>query len=369
MADKRLFTPGPLTTSERVKKAMLRDLGSRDAAFIQVVREIRQELLRLGGVSGGGYEAVLMQGSGTFGIESVVGSVIPRGGKLLVAINGAYGRRMAAMAERLGIETVRYILPENQPLDADYIADALAADAFISHVGAVHCETTTGLLTSVERIGQVVRAAGRSLVVDAMSSFGGVEFDASCADFAVSSANKCIQGVPGFAFVLARREALQAAAGCARSLSLDLHAQWQGLEADGQFRFTPPTHALMAFREALAELEDEGGIAARAARYSRNREVLLRGLAALGLEEYLPRELQSHIIMSYRYPRHAAFRFEEFYRRLSERGLVIYPGKVSDADCFRIGCIGHLFEADFEELVRAVGEVLAAMGVTVEAPA
>jgi 2-aminoethylphosphonate-pyruvate transaminase len=369
MADKRLFTPGPLTTSERVKRAMLRDLGSRDAAFIEIVRQIRSELPRLGGVDGRGYEAVLMQGSGTFGIESVVGSAIPPGGKLLVAVNGAYGRRMAETGERLGIPVVRYTRPENQPAAAAHIAAALAADERISHVAAVHCETTTGLLNPVAEIGRVVRAAGRSLIVDAMSSFGGMPLDVSCADYVVSSANKCLQGVPGFSFVLARREALEASAGWARGLSLDLHAQWLGLEKDGQFRFTPPTHALLAFREALAELEDEGGIAARAARYARNREALAAGLSALGLEEYLPRELQSAIILSYRYPGHEAFRFEDFYQRLGARGLVIYPGKVSGADCFRIGLIGHLFESDFRELAAAVGEVLAAMGVPAGAPA
>lgn len=367
MADKRLFTPGPLTTSERVKRAMLRDLGSRDSAFIQVIREIRHELLKLGGVANGGYEAVLMQGSGTFGIESVVGTVVPPDGKLLVAINGAYGRRMAEMAERLGIETIRYTIPENQPIDPHEIANALSADAFISHVGVIHCETTTGLLNPVAEIGEAVRKAGRLLIVDAMSSFGGIEFDASCADYIVSSTNKCIQGVPGFAFALARRVPFAATEGWSHSLSLDLHAQWRGLEKDGQFRFTPPTHALLAFREALAELADEGGVAARAARYARNRTILWEGLGALGLEEYLPRELQSHIILSYRYPRHEAFRFEELYQRLSDRGLVIYPGKVSDADCFRIGCIGHLFEADFRELVAALGQVFDEMGVPVPA--
>lgn len=365
MTGKRLFTPGPLTTSERVKRAMLRDLGSRDAAFIRVVREIRAALLELGQAANGDYEAVLMQGSGTFGIESVIGTVIPPHGKLLAAINGAYGRRMAVMAERLGIPTVRLSVPENQPVTAAMIAEALAADASITHAGVVHCETTTGLLNPLAGIGAAVRQAGRLLIVDAMSSFGGIAIDVPGAgiDYLVSSANKCIQGVPGFSFVLARRQPFQAAAGWARSLSLDLHAQWRGLEADGQFRFTPPTHALLAFREALAELADEGGAAARAARYARNRAVLAEGMAALGLDEYLPRELQSAIIMSYRYPAHHSFRFETFYQRLSERGLVIYPGKVSDADCFRIGCIGHLFENDFRELAAAAGEVLASMGV------
>jgi 2-aminoethylphosphonate-pyruvate transaminase len=364
MADKRLFTPGPLTTSDRVKRAMLRDLGSRDTAFIQIVREIRAALLEVGGVADHGYEAVLIQGSGTFGIESVVGTAVPPDGKLLVAINGAYGQRMAAMAERLRIETIRYTIPENQPIDPHEIANLLAADAFISHVGVIHCETTTGLMNPVEEIGAVVRRAGRQLIVDAMSSFGGVEFDAGSADYVVSSANKCIQGVPGFAFALARRDALAATADWARGLSLDLHAQWRGLEKDGQFRFTPPTHALLAFREALDELADEGGVPARAARYARNRAVLWEGLAALGLEEYLPRELQGPIILSYRYPRHGAFRFDELYARLSDRGLVIYPGKLSNADCFRIGCIGHLFEADYRELVEAIGAVLDGMGVT-----
>ncbi|MCL4841834.1 MAG: 2-aminoethylphosphonate--pyruvate transaminase [Bryobacteraceae bacterium] len=366
MADKRLFTPGPLTTSPRVKQALLRDLGSRDSAFIDVIRDIRRELLRLGGPTvPESHESVLMQGSGTFAIESTIGSVIPPDGKLLVVINGAYGRRMADMAERLGIHTIRFTLPENQPIDPHDIAIALAADAFISHVGVIHCETTTGLLNPIAEIGAAVRHAGRLLIADAMSSFGGVELDLNAAsiDYLVSSANKCIQGVPGFGFVLARREPLAAAAGWARSLSLDLHAQWRGLEKDGQFRFTPPTHTLLAFREALAELVDEGGIPARAARYARNRSILLDGLASLGLDEYLPRHLQSSIIMSYRYPAHPAFQFDTLYQRLSDRGLVIYPGKVSDADCFRIGCIGHLFEDDFRELVAALGDVLSEMGV------
>jgi 2-aminoethylphosphonate-pyruvate transaminase len=366
MADKRLFTPGPLTTSLRVKQALLRDLGSRDSAFIDVISDIRRELLRLGGPTvPESHEAVLMQGSGTFAIESVIGSVVPPDGKLLVVINGAYGRRMADMAERLGIHTIRFTLPENQPIDPHDITIALAADAFISHVGVIHCETTTGLLNPIAAIGAAVSDAGRLLIADAMSSFGGVELDLNAAsiDYLVSSANKCIQGVPGFGFVLARREPLAAAAGWARSLSLDLHAQWRGLEKDGQFRFTPPTHTLLAFREALAELKDEGGIPARAARYARNRSILLDGLAPLGLEEYLPRHLQSSIIMSYRYPNHPAFHFEDLYQSLSNRGLVIYPGKVSDADCFRIGCIGHLFEDDFRELVAALGDVLQDMGL------
>lgn len=363
--DKPLFTPGPLTTSRTVKQAMLRDLGSRDYEFIELVRWIRGRLLELGGVASGAYEAVLMQGSGTFGIEAVLSTVTPPDGKWLILVNGAYGRRMAHIAEVLGIQTQVLTYPENTtPAPAD-AASALAADPRIRHVGVVHCETSTGIVADVAALGQVVHQAGRRFFVDAMSSFGAIPVNlAEChIDFLVSSANKCIEGVPGFSFVLARREALLEAEGYARSVSLDLLAQWRGLESNGQFRFTPPTHALLAFAQALQELDAEGGVPGRAARYRRNRDVLVAGMRRLGFQEYLAPEDQSYIITSFRYPEHPNFDFETFYRRLNDKGFVIYPGKVSDADCFRIGSIGRLFEADMHNLLRAIEETLAEMGV------
>ncbi|HEY1338075.1 MAG TPA: 2-aminoethylphosphonate--pyruvate transaminase, partial [Bryobacteraceae bacterium] len=343
ITDKLLFTPGPLTTSPTVKSAMLRDAGSRDADFLAVVRSIRERLLAVGGAAPGGeYECVLMQGTGTFAIESVISSAIPWDGRLLVAVNGAYGRRIAQMARVHGIEVETLEAPENCKITADAVAEQLAARSF-THVAVIHCETTTGIVNPVEEIGAAAARAGAAFIVDAMSSFGAMPISLAGvhADFLISSANKCIEGVPGFGFILARREALLSAKGRARTLSLDLHAQWAGLEADGQFRFTPPTHVLLAFHQALDELEAEGGVAGRAARYRRNYEALARGMTELGFEHYLAPEDRGYIITTYRYPA-GDFRFEEFYTRLSERGFIIYPGKLSQEPCFRIGTIGRL---------------------------
>jgi 2-aminoethylphosphonate-pyruvate transaminase len=366
--DKALFTPGPLTTSMTVRQAMLRDLGSRDAEFIETVRRIRRSLLEIAGVSQeAGYEAILMQGSGTFGVEAVLSSVVPPAGRLLVLINGAYGERIAQMAAVLRIPARLLRWPEDEPLDPEAVARALAAEPLLTHVAAIHCETTTGIMNPIEAIGRIVREAGRVYLVDAMSSFGAVPLDlADCGiDFLISSANKCIEGVPGFSFVLARRAALLATEGWARSLSLDLLAQWKGLEKDGQFRFTPPTHALLAFEQALRELESEGGVPGRAARYRANHTTLLHGMRALGFREYLRPEDQSDIITTFYYPADPRFRFEEFYDRLNAKGMVIYPGKLTHAECFRIGSIGRLFEADMRALVAAIRETLEEMGIAV----
>ena len=362
--NKLLFTPGPLTTSATVKAAMLRDAGSRDRDFLESVREIRRRLLAIGG-DAGEYECVLMQGSGTFAIESVISSAIPREGKLLVLINGAYGRRIAQMARIHGIATETLDTPENQKILPEAVAERLAASPGITHVAVVHCETTTGILNPVETIGEVVRQAGVAYIVDAMSSFGAIPVDLACAriDFLISSANKCIEGVPGFGFVVARRTRLTEAKGRARTLSLDLHAQWAGLESDGQFRFTPPTHVLLAFHQALLELDAEGGVAGRAARYGANHEALMRGTAELGLEAYLSAQDQSYIITTFRYPRHPAFRFEDFYQRLSDLGFLIYPGKLTEEPCFRIGTIGRLSPPDIEALLAAMRRVLEEMEI------
>jgi len=356
MIDQKLFTPGPLSTSRTVKEAMLRDVGSRDAAFIETVRDIRRRLLVLAGVEPDTYTAVLMQGSGTFALESVVGSVLPRDGRLLVLVNGAYGERMARIAAVLGIEHEVMRFPEHRTLDPAEVDARLAEDATITHVASVHCETTSGILNPAERIGAVVKKHGRCSIVDAMSSFGSIpiDFEAAGVDFLVSSANKCIEGVPGFSFVIAQHERLLETKSWARSLSLDLYAQWHGLESNGQFRFTPPTHALLAFHQALVELDQEGGVDGRAARYRANHEALLAGMEAMGFVAYLDPELQSFIITSFRYPLDPRFDFEDFYRWLSDRDLVIYPGKLTDADCFRIGTIGRIDRDDVRRLVEAV---------------
>jgi 2-aminoethylphosphonate-pyruvate transaminase len=365
--DKILFTPGPLTTSRTVKQAMLRDLGSRDITFIQAVRHIRSALLAVAGVSREtGYEAVLMQGSGTFGIESVIGSTVPPDGRLLVIINGAYGDRIARISRVLGIDTTTLEYPTSALPAAADVDRMLTEDQAITNVATVHCETTTGIINPIEEIGRAVKQHEKAYFVDSMSAFGAVAFNLEhCGiDFMVSSANKCIEGVPGFSFAICRRDSLQATQGWARSVSLDLLAQWQGLEANGQFRFTPPTHAILAFEQALDELEAEGGVEGRAVRYRDNYEVLVTGMREMGFVEYLAPELQGTIITAFRYPRHSRFQFDEFYTRLNDKGFVIYPGKVSSTDCFRIGNIGRLFESDIRALLTAIRETLDEMGIT-----
>jgi 2-aminoethylphosphonate-pyruvate transaminase len=363
--DKLLFTPGPLTTSMDVKEAMLRDAGSWHAEFTSVVTSVRDRLLSLAGVSKSkGYECVLMQGSGTFGVEAAITSAVPREGRLLVLANGAYGERMVSITRAAGIDASVLRFAEDTPANEGDVACALDADPGITSVAAVHCETTTGMLNPIEAIGAAVKSRQRVYIVDAMSSFGGIPIDVpgSAIDYLVSSANKCIEGVPGFSFVIAKRDSLLASEGQARSLSLDLFDQWQGFERNGQFRFTPPTHALLAFDQALRELEIEGGIEGRGARYRANHATLLEGMAQLGLQAYLSSDVQSYIITSFPYPDHPAFDFDTFYRLLSDRGMIIYPGKLTEVRCFRIGTIGRIFPADVRQLVIAVRESLAEMG-------
>jgi 2-aminoethylphosphonate-pyruvate transaminase len=363
--DKLLFSPGPLTTSATVKRAMLRDLGSLDSEFLATVHNVRMRLLDLGPYPREEYECILMQGSGTFVVESVISSAIPHDGQLLVLVNGAYGRRIAQTARVHGIALEVFEVAENKKFTAALVAEYLASASGITHVAVVHCETTSGMLNQAEEIGHVVHAAGASYIVDAMSSFGAVPIDMVCShiDFLVSSANKCIEGVPGFGFVLANRRALDSAKGNARTLSLDLYDQWASMEANGHFRFTPPIHTILAFEQALNELEEEGGVSARGERYRQNHVALCRGMKAMGFEIYLADEDQSFIITSFRYPSNPAFQFADFYERLWTLGFAIYPGKLSHEACFRIGTIGRINVADIEALLAAIRRVLNDMGV------
>jgi 2-aminoethylphosphonate-pyruvate transaminase len=362
---KLLFTPGPLTTSSTVKGAMLRDLGSLDSDFLTTVRNIRTRLLELGSYPREQYECILMQGSGTYVVESVISSVIPRDGKLLVLVNGAYGRRIAQTARVHGIALEVYEIAENRKFTPELVAEHLASVSGITHIAAVHCETTSGILNQVEEIGHVVSATGATYIVDAMSSFGAIPIDmvGSHIDFLISSANKCIEGVPGFGFVLAHLSALDSAKGHARTLSLDLYDQWASMEANGHFRFTPPIHTILAFEQALNELDEEGGVRARGERYRQNHIALCRGMKAIGFEIYLAEADQSFIITSFRYPSSPAFQFAEFYERLWTLGFAIYPGKLSYEPCFRIGTVGRITTAEIEALLTAIEHVLGEMGV------
>jgi 2-aminoethylphosphonate-pyruvate transaminase len=362
--DKLLFTPGPLTTSLSVKQAMLHDAGSWHFEFNAVVRQVREQLLAVAGLRREtGHEVILLQGSGTFGVESVFATCVPANGKVAVLANGAYGERMVQMLRLARIAHVVLRTPEHTPNDPAALDHLLAEDRAVTHVAAVHCETTTGMLNPIAALGEVVRRHQRSYFVDAMSTFGAVPIDFAAAgiDFLVSSANKCLEGVPGFCFVIARRAALLASEGNARSLSLDLVGQLKGFEKNGQFRFTPPTHAILAFAQALKEFEQEGGVAARGARYERNHAVLIEGMKALGFEVFLEPAVQSYIITSFHYPKDPGFTFEDFYQRLSDKGFIIYPGKISQVNLFRIGTIGRIFEADIRALLAAVSQTMKEM--------
>ncbi|NMC48433.1 MAG: 2-aminoethylphosphonate--pyruvate transaminase [Desulfovibrio sp.] len=351
-----LLTPGPLSTSKAVKAAMFRDWCTWDDDYNALVRGVRAELVRLAG-GGEDLTAVLMQGSGTFCVEAVIGTAVPRGGKLLVLANGAYGLRIGTIAERLGIPLTLLDFGELDPPGLSELALALEQDPAIGHVAVVHCETTSGMLNPVAEIGRLVKQAGKTFIVDAMSSFGGIPMDMADigADFLISSANKCIEGVPGFGFVVARRGEMERLAGRARSLSLDLYDQWRVMEdAGGKWRFTSPTHVVRAFCRALEELAAEGGVTARHARYVKNQAALVSGMTRLGFECLLPGHCRSPIITAFHNPQWPGFTFRRFYDVLKDRGFVIYPGKVSRADTFRIGTIGQVFPEDMERLVEVV---------------
>ncbi|GLX69464.1 2-aminoethylphosphonate--pyruvate transaminase [Paenibacillus glycanilyticus] len=356
-----LLTPGPLTTSTTVKEAMLRDWCTWDKDYNGLVQSIRTRLVHLATSSPEPYTAVLMQGSGTFSVESVIGTVVPRDGKLLVLTNGAYGNRIAQMAAVYGITTSVLDFGETDCVTAGAVEERLQEEPDITHVAMVHCETTTGMLNPLADVSKVVKRYNKICIVDAMSSFGGIPIDVSelGIDFLISSANKCIQGVPGFGFVIARTEALLACEGQARSLSLDLYDQWQVMEkGGGKWRFTSPTHVVRAFDQALVELEVEGGIQARYERYKANQHLLAEGMEQLGFCALLPKELHSPIITSFYYPLSESFTFEALYEKLKAAGFVIYPGKISTADTFRIGNIGEIYKADIVKLLQVINDEL-----------
>jgi 2-aminoethylphosphonate-pyruvate transaminase len=363
--DPWLLTPGPLTTSPGVKEAMLHDYGSRDTHFIAVNRRIRERLVEI--VNGGdGHVCVPLQGSGTFVGEAMMGNFVPADGKVLILINGAYGKRIARICDYYGRATVVQETPEDTPVDPAALDAALAADPGISHVAVVHCETTSGILNPLEAVAEVTARHGRSLLIDAMSAFGAIPLDAGTVPFdaVVASSNKCLEGAPGMGFCIARREALERTRNNSPSLSLDLHDQWVSMEKNGQWRFTPPTHCILALDRALEEFAAEGGAAGRGARYAGNCRILVEGMRALGFRTLLPDALQAPIIVTFHTPVDPKFDFEAFYDRLRRSGYVIYPGKLTVADSFRIGCIGRLGPEQMEGALAAIREALGEMGVT-----
>ena len=355
-----LLTPGPLSTSQTVREAMLQDWCTWDKDYNEgIVTPIRKGLLAIAGLDGDEYTSVLLQGSGTYCVEATIGAAVRPEDKLLILANGAYGKRMAQIADYYHINYVLVSLHETELVTGEVARRALEEHPGITHLSMVHSETTTGLLNPIEEVAEVIKGRGITFIVDAMSSFGGVPIDVKGLgiDFLVSSANKCIQGVPGFGFILAQKDKLMATKGNARSLSLDIYAQWEAMEkGGGKWRFTSPTHVVHAFYQAMKELNEEGGITARYKRYQENHQILVEGMRRLCFKTLLPDDAQGPIITSFLYPS-ADFDFTSFYARLKEKGFVIYPGKISDADTFRIGNIGDIFPKDMEALIQSIKEI------------
>lgn len=351
----KLLTPGPLTTTRSVKQAMMVDHCTWDQEYKTITQEIRQKLLSLAGVSSEEYTTILMQGSGSFGVESVLSSVIGPSDHLLVCVNGAYGRRIVSMCERHHLTHSVYEVAEDEIPQVTAIEKILENEPTISGIAMVHSETTSGILNELEEIAALAKDNGLLFIVDAMSSFGGIPIDVSALsiDFLISSSNKCIQGVPGFSFTVAKREQLEKRKDFARTVSLDLYDQYETMEKDGKWRFTSPTHTVLAFHQALKELEAEGGIYQRYMRYLTNNRLLRQKMGELGYHPFIQQH-QGPFITSFLFPEQRSFNFAHFYQHLKQNGFVIYPGKISSVDCFRIGNIGEIYPEDIDRLVKVI---------------
>lgn len=351
----KLLTPGPLTTTKAVREEMLEDRCTWDDDYKALTEKIRAELLEIGGIDSENYTTILMQGSGSFTVESVLTSTVRDADKILFITNGAYGERMVSMAKALRLSHIVYAVGYDEYPELEKIEQILTADQEITHIAVVHCETTTGILNPIEAIGGLANAYDKTFIVDAMSSYGGVPIDvAKChIDYLISSANKCIQGVPGFGFVIAKKNHFMQCEGVARSVSLDLYDQWKLMDIDGKWRFTSPTHVVAAFSKALDELIAEGGIEQRFARYKKNNDILRAEMEALGFKAYVSEEKQSPIITTFLFP-HEGFSFESFYEAMKAEGFVLYPGKLTEVDTFRVGNIGDIHEEDMIALCKII---------------
>ncbi|MSP95832.1 MAG: 2-aminoethylphosphonate--pyruvate transaminase [Betaproteobacteria bacterium] len=362
--DPILLTPGPLTTSRRTKEAMLRDWGSWDADFNQITARVRARLVKIIHAEGT-HECVPLQGSGTFAVEAAIGTLIPKDGHVLVPLNGAYCERIAKICNIIGRRCSTLDYAEAAQIRAADIDHRLAEDPSITHVALVHCETGTGIMNPLAEIAQAVARHGKHLIVDAMSSFGALEIDArkSPLDAVIGASGKCLEGVPGMGFILIRRTLLEKCAGNAHSLAMDLYEQWVYMAKTTQWRFTPPTHVVAALDEAILQFEEEGGTAARGARYARNCDQLIAGMQALGFASFLPRAVQSPIIVTFHAPADPAYEFKRFYAEVKSRGYILYPGKLTQVETFRVGCIGHFGPQGMSGAVAAIADAIKAMGV------
>ena len=362
-----LLTPGPLTTSVLVKEAMLKDWGSRDSDFIDMTARVRRKVEKIAGVEGevDSHTCIPLQGSGTFAVEAAITSLVPRDGKILVIVNGAYGKRICKICNYNDRTYSVYETEENIPPSPQDLLSILRSDSQITDVVVVHCETTSGILNPIEEIAAVVAGSGCRLLIDAMSTFGAIKLDVkdTICSAIIASSGKCLEGVPGIGLIIAENGNLKSSRNRSNSLSLDLYDQWKSLKNTSQWRFTPPTHAIAALDQALLEHEAEGGVAGRNKRYQINQKYLVENMRGLGFRTYLPDDRQAPIIVTFEAPNHERYSFGVFYELLKARGLIIYPGKLTEIDTFRIGCIGHLKKKDMILVVKSVQEVINEMGI------
>jgi 2-aminoethylphosphonate-pyruvate transaminase len=367
--DPILLTPGPLTTSLATKQAMQRDWGSWDAAFNAITASLCRDLVDV--VRGGDeYVCVPLQGSGTFSVEAALGNLVPRAGKVLVPNNGAYCARILKICKYLGRAAVELPVAEDAPATGAMVEAALAADASITHVAQVHCETGAGIVNDLPGIARVCAARGKGLIVDAMSSFGALPIDLREVplDALISASGKCLEGPPGMGFVIVRKAALLAGEGNSHSLAMDLYDQYVYMQKTTQWRYTPPTHVVAALRAAVDQFLAEGGQAARGARYRANCDTLTEGMATLGFRPFLRPEVQAPIIVTFHAPADPAYEFKRFYAAVRERGYILYPGKLTQVETFRVGCIGAIDANEMRNVVGAVAEVLKDLGIRQVAP-
>ena len=368
--DPILLTPGPLTTSLETKQAMLRDWGSWDAAFNAITTSICRDVVDV--VNGkGSHVCVPLQGSGTFAVEAALANLVPREGRVLVPNNGAYCARIVKILKYIGREHSVIDLGDDKQATAAIVEGALQMDPRITHVAQVHCETGAGILNPLAEIAAACARQGKGLIVDAMSSFGAVDIDVSKhpIDAVVAASGKCIEGAPGMGFVIARQAVLEQSQGNSHSLAMDLHDQWTYMQKTTQWRFTPPTHVVAAFRAALDQFKAEGGTAARGARYRKNCETLIEAMTAQGFRTFLPRAMQAPVIVTFHAPGDPAYSFKPFYEKVRSRGYILYPGKLTQLETFRVGCIGAIDFNEMRNVASAVAETLKEMGIKQVAPA
>jgi 2-aminoethylphosphonate-pyruvate transaminase len=368
--DKILLTPGPLTTTLRTKLAMLRDWGSWDGDFIAVTARVRASLLKI--IHGEDTHVVVpLQGSGTFSVEAAVATLVPRDGHVLVLDNGAYCKRAARLATLMGRTCTVMGFDESAQVSAAALEEKLRADKTVTHVVMIHCETGAGVWNPLQEVADVCARHGKGLIVDAMSSFGALPIDAreTRFDALVAASGKCLEGVPGMGFVFIRKDVLGGCAGQSQSLAMDLHDQYTYMERTGQWRFTPPTHVLVALAEAILQFEEEGGQPARLARYTENYRTLIHGMARLGFMPFLDPAVQAPIIVTFHAPGDARYDFKAFYASARERGFILYPGKLTQMETFRVGCIGAIGPNEMEQAVQAVALALEDMGIASGEPA